>query len=52
MTLDRPRTWAPLTRKEFLGDARSALERDAGWAAGRLSHSHVCRLAYRVTAER
>lgn len=52
MTLGRPRAWAPHTRKEFLDDARSALKRDAGWAAGRLSHSHVCRWAYRVTAER
>ena len=42
----------PITKREFIADLGSALERGTGYAAGRLSYSHVHRLSYRVTAQR
>src|SRR5262245_28806778 len=41
-----------LGRREFVDGLREALERGGGYAAGRLSYSHVYRLSYRVLAER
>lgn len=52
MTLRSPATRAPLAKRAFLDDVRSALKRDVGYAAGRLSYSHVYRLSYRVMADR
>jgi hypothetical protein len=42
----------PLTKHELLAGLQDAFDRGVGYAAGRLSYSHVFRLSYRVAAER
>jgi len=41
-----------ITKQEFIADLAAAIERGDGFAAGRISHSHVYRLSYALFAQR
>lgn len=52
MTTDPSARRSPISRLQFIDDLRTALREETGYAAGRLSYSHVYRLSYRLMSER